>query len=141
MNAMQKWSLAFLMTILGVVVSYAWLDRPIALLVHERVVRFDLFARLTYVPVIIMPLVILAFAAVALRALSGRPLSRLQTVAVLAITSLAVADAVKDQLKFAFGRTWPETWVRNNPSFIRDGVYGFYPFHGGPDTPRSPPGT
>jgi len=45
--------------------------------------------------------------------------------------SLAVAVIIKDQLKFAFGRAWPETWTRNNPSFIRDGVYGFYPFHGG----------
>jgi membrane-associated phospholipid phosphatase len=42
-----------------------------------------------------------------------------------------MADAIKDQLKFMFGRTWPETWVENNPSFIRDGVYGFNWFHGG----------
>jgi membrane-associated phospholipid phosphatase len=44
---------------------------------------------------------------------------------------LIVAEAVKSQLKFVFGRTWPETWVRNNPSFIHDGVYGFNFFHGG----------
>ncbi len=30
-----------------------------------------------------------------------------------------------------FGRTWPETWIDNNPSFIRDGAYGFHWFHGG----------
>jgi membrane-associated phospholipid phosphatase len=58
----------------------------------------------------------------------------------LAAASLAVADAVKDQLKFAFGRTWPETWVRNNPSFIHDGVFGFYPFHGGPGFAAFPSG-
>lgn len=34
-------------------------------------------------------------------------------------------------LKFLFGRTWPETWVDNNPSFIRDQVYGFFWMHGG----------
>jgi membrane-associated phospholipid phosphatase len=45
--------------------------------------------------------------------------------------SLALAVVIKDQLKFAFGRTWPETWTRNNLSFIRDGAYGFHPFHGG----------
>ena len=38
---------------------------------------------------------------------------------------------IKDQLKFIFGRTWPETWVQDNPSFIRDGVYGFHFMHGG----------
>ena len=53
---------------------------------------------------------------------------------------LAVAAAVKDQLKFVFGRTWPETWVHNNPSFIRDGVYGFNPFHGGPEYAAFPSG-
>jgi membrane-associated phospholipid phosphatase len=140
MNAMQKWSIGFLVTVFALFVSYVWLDRPIALFVHDRLQRFDLFSKLAYVPAIITPLVVLAFAAIALRAMSGRPLPRLQTVAVLATASLAVADAVKDQLKFAFGRTWPETWVRNNLSFIRDGVYGFNPFHGGPGFAAFPSG-
>jgi membrane-associated phospholipid phosphatase len=51
-----------------------------------------------------------------------------------------VAEAVKNQLKFAFGRTWPETWVRNNRSFIRDDVFGFFPFHGGPGYASFPSG-
>ena len=38
---------------------------------------------------------------------------------------------IKDQLKFVFGRTWPDTWINNNPSLIRDGVSGFNFFHGG----------
>lgn len=44
---------------------------------------------------------------------------------------LIVAEVTKNQLKFMFGRTWPETWVQNNPSFIRDGTYGINLFHGG----------
>jgi membrane-associated phospholipid phosphatase len=140
MNAIQRWSIGFLLTGLAVVVSYVWLDRPIALFAHDQFQHFDLFRKLTYIPEIITPLVILAFAAIGLHALSGRPLPKLQTVAVLATASLAVGDAVKDQLKFAFGRTWPETWVRNNPSFIRDDVYGFNPFHGGPGFAAFPSG-
>src|ERR1700730_12367872 len=132
MNAIQRWSIGFLLTGLAVVLSYVWLDRPIARFAHDQFQHFDLFRKLTYIPEIITPLVILAFAVIGLHALSGRALPKLPTVAVLASASLAVADAVKDQLKFAFGRTWPETWVRNNPSFIRDDVYGFNPFHGGP---------
>ncbi len=31
---------------------------------------------------------------------------------------------------YVFGRDWPETWIDNNPSLIRDGAYGFHPFHG-----------
>lgn len=52
---------------------------------------------------------------------------------IAARTALALFSAigVKDMLKLAFGRTWPVTWVCHNPSFIRDGVFGFSPFHGG----------
>jgi len=41
--------------------------------------------------------------------LNNQPLSRLQTTAVLAVASLAIAELLKVQLKFIFGRTWPET--------------------------------
>jgi membrane-associated phospholipid phosphatase len=140
MNAMQKWSIGFVLTAVAVVTSYAWLDRPIALFAHDRLARYELFTKLTYLPEIITPLVLLAFAAIGLHALLGRKLAKLETVTVLAGASLAVADAVKDRLKFAFGRTWPETWVRNNPSFIQDGVFGFNPFHGGPGFAAFPSG-
>ena len=132
MNAARNWALGFALTAAAIALSYFWLDRPIASFVHEHLRDFDVFALLTYVPAISVPLAVLAFAAVALRALSRRALTRLQTVIVISGASLAVSEAVKVQLKFAFGRTWPETWVRDNPSFIRDGVYGFNPFHGGP---------
>jgi membrane-associated phospholipid phosphatase len=140
MSDIRRWSIWLVLTSSAVVVSYLWLDRPIATFAHDQLQRFDLFTRLTYIPEVIGPLVIIAFAAIALRALSGRPLSKLATVAALAAASLAIAAAIKDQLKFAFGRTWPETWVRNNPSFIHDGVYGFNPFHGGPGFAAFPSG-
>ena len=41
--------------------------------------------------------------------------------------AILVAIALKEQLKFLAGRTWPETWTNNNPSYIKDGVYGFFP--------------
>ena len=140
MNAARNWAIGFSLTAAAVVLSYFWLDRPIASFVHEHLRDFDVFALLTYVPAISVPLAVLAFAAVALRALSRRALTRLQTVIVISGASLAVSEAVKVQLKFAFGRTWPETWVRDNLSFIRDGVYGFNPFHGGPGFAAFPSG-
>ena len=45
--------------------------------------------------------------------------------------SIFVTAVLKNQFKFVFGRTWPETWTNNNPSLIRDGVHNFNPFHGG----------
>jgi membrane-associated phospholipid phosphatase len=121
-------------------VSYIWLDRPIARLAHDYVHPYDLFAKLIYVPEFIGAVVVLAFAAIGLWALSGRALTKLETVAILSASSLALVAAIKDPLKLAFGRTWPETWTRNNPSFIRDGVYGFHPFHGGPGYVAFPSG-
>jgi membrane-associated phospholipid phosphatase len=140
MRHARNWLVSFLLTVVAVLASYAWLDRPIALFAHAQMRHFDLFEKVTRIPELMTPLLIIAFVVLGLRAFTGRPMSRLQTAVVLACVSVAVTSAIKDQLKFAFGRTWPETWVRNNPSFIRDGVYGFNPFHGGPGFAAFPSG-
>ena len=131
MNGLRNWSLGFLGTAVAITVSYLWLAQPIAHLAHAEPQRFDLFEKLTLIPDALVPLAIVAFMVLGLRGSTGHTLSRLQTVMLLSGVSLAVAIIIKDQLKFAFGRPWPETWIRNNPSFIRDGLYGFQPFHGG----------
>ncbi len=48
-------------------------------------------------------------------------------VALQAALAVLVAITLKEQLKVVAGRTWPETWTNNNPSWIKDGVYGFFP--------------
>jgi membrane-associated phospholipid phosphatase len=140
MNAARNWAIGFCLTTAAVVLSYFWLDRPIALFMHEHLGGLDVFAVLTYGPAVTAPIVATVFAAVAVRMLCGWALSRLQTVLVLAGASLAISEGIKVELKYGFGRTWPETWVRDNPSFIRDGVYGFNPFHGGPGFASFPSG-
>ena len=130
-TAVRNWAISLVITAAAVTASYFWLDRPIATFVHERLDGINVFALVTHFPEFMIPVVLAAFVAAGLRGLTDRPLGRLPTVAVLAAASLAVAETIKDQLKYAFGRTWPETWVNHNPSFIADGVYGFNPFHGG----------
>jgi membrane-associated phospholipid phosphatase len=131
MNAIQKWGIWLVVTVSAVTVSYLWLDRPIALFVHRSLQGFNAFVLLTYIPNVVTPAILIAFVAVGLSGLSSRSIGRLPTVGVLAAASLAVAEVIKDNLKYAFGRTWPETWTGNNPSLIHNGVYGFNPFHGG----------
>jgi membrane-associated phospholipid phosphatase len=78
-----------------------------------------------------VPLAVTVFVVLGLMNLSGRVLSRLENCALLCSLSLIVAELTKIQLKLVFGRTWPDTFRDNNPSFLHDGVYGFNFFHGG----------
>jgi membrane-associated phospholipid phosphatase len=131
MTALHRWLIALLLTALAVVVCYLWFDRPLALLAHAHNAQREAFASLTHIPDLLNPLSVIAFVLFGVWALSGRPMAKSLTAGALASVSLIVAEATKMQLKFAFGRYWPDTWVQNNPSFIHDGAYGFNPFHGG----------
>src|SRR5215218_8098555 len=121
--------------------SYLWLDRPVSYFVHDqlRAYRniFDLAGRL---PKVIGPVIIASTLVLGVRAMMKRSLTETQTAVVLSALSLAISDVLENWLKFAFGRTWPETWVQNNPSLMRDGVHNFNPFHGGPGFAAFPSG-
>jgi membrane-associated phospholipid phosphatase len=130
--ALRGWLLALVLVALAVVISYYWLDRPIALLVHSLLPQktHAVLEPVTYVPNPLISVAAIVFLVLGIRSLAG-PLSKLQAAIFLCSISLLVAEAIKSQLKFVFGRTWPETWHQNNPSFIHDGIYGFNLFHGG----------
>jgi membrane-associated phospholipid phosphatase len=131
MSRPVAWLASLITTIVLVTISYTWLDRPLAFFTHSEFHGVQLFPWLTRFPEWLSPLAGLVFVALGLRALGGGRLSRLEAVILLAGLGLGVAIALKDQLKVAFGRTWPESWLHNNPSLIQNGVYGFNPFHGG----------
>jgi membrane-associated phospholipid phosphatase len=130
-SPLAAWFVALLLTSLAVVVSFLWLDRPIAYLAHDLAQPFNLFSRLPKTPGALFPIAGLVVLVLGLRALTGRALTRPQAVFVLCSLSLGAATVIKNVLKYVFGRTWPETWLNNHASLIRDGVYGFHPFHGG----------
>ena len=140
MIALQKWILSLAGTALACAISYEWLDRPIAIIFNRSLARPEPFLRLTHLPDPFVPLALIIFVGLGLRSLSGWVLSRGQKCAFLCSVSLIVAEATKTQLKFVFGRTWPDTWINNNPSFIHDRVYGFNFFHGGPEYASFPSG-
>ena len=133
MSALQKWLAALALTVLAVTVSFLWLDRPLALAMYalSSAPKHTLFEPLTHIPDPLIPAAAIAFVILGLSALAGRTLSRFPRTVVLCSFSLAMGQAIKNELKWMFGRTWPETWVENNVSFIRDHAYGFNWFHGG----------
>jgi membrane-associated phospholipid phosphatase len=132
MRDLTKLTFSFALAAAVILVSYEWLDRPIAFLAHDYVRQFEFFGDIIFqVPGFVAPVAGLALALVAIRAMTNPPLSRAESVVLLCGLSFFVAEGIKTYLKVSTGRTWPETWTFNNPSLIRDGVYGFFPFHGG----------
>lgn len=118
--------------LLAIALSILWLDRPWAEFAQGQAFKtIAIFPLLTKLADLFLPLALLGLAAAGLAALRGwRPGP---TGGLLLCLCLAVAIALmaKTELKYLFGRTWPETWVGGNPSWIRDGVFGFSFLHGG----------
>lgn len=131
MRPLEKWGLSAVGTALAGTGAYLWLDRPIALTAYGYHAYQASFAKLTYIPEPLAPLACVTFFVAGLWGLAGRILPSWGVVGLLCSISLLVTELTKSQLKYVFGRTWPETFVQNNPSFIRDGVFGFNFFHGG----------
>jgi membrane-associated phospholipid phosphatase len=79
----------------------------------------------------VTPVALLTLGFVAFRAMALNRVDTASRSALAACAAVLVAGVVTYQLKTVFGRTWPETWVNNNPSYFGNGTYGFFPFHGG----------
>jgi membrane-associated phospholipid phosphatase len=141
MGELQKWIASFVLTGVAVAICYLWIDRPVALLAHNIHDQLG-YLKFTYrIPIVMAPLAGLALLVLAVRALMNRPLTRPHAAILLCAVSFFVTEGLKTYLKGAFGRTWPESWMGGfNRSFIRDGVYGFNPFHGGPAFSAFPSG-
>ena len=114
-----------------VLLCVAFVDRAGATLSHADFAgRNSAFVALTHIVDPIPVAAGLGLAGSGLAALFGWRPGRVGRTLVGCCLATLVAIALKDELKYAFGRLWPETWVDNNPSWIRDGAYGFFPFHG-----------
>jgi membrane-associated phospholipid phosphatase len=108
-----------------VAICYAFVDRPVARWVHEHRLGEGHWLRQ---PTYIVPWL---EAAAPWVVYAWRPWSRWQRVLLTMALNLLVAVALKEQLKWVFGRPWPETWIDNNPSYLGDGLYAFQWFRGG----------
>jgi len=116
--------------VLAIFCCVKWVDRPAALWAREHVHHRGVFIAMNYLMYPIMAFVCLGLAGYAVDAVFfGRKSYRLGTTFGCCL-SVAVALTLCEALKVVFGRTGPETYD-GNPSWIRDGVYGFFPFHTG----------
>jgi membrane-associated phospholipid phosphatase len=120
---------ALLMCAAIVVVCYRWIDRPVAYFVHDRdVPSHPALKWLTYPPPILQDWSPFVLTALIVRRVWG-PFRLGERALLAACVGLILADQFRESLSYAFGRYWPDTWIDDNPSLIRDGAYGFHPFH------------
>jgi membrane-associated phospholipid phosphatase len=137
----KAWLTGLLMTALLASISVRWLDKPIATLVHDAFGSRYFPDAAVRSPGLSIPLVAaLVFVIFGLSAIIGRNFSKIETSVLLCDISVLAADAIKNQLKYVFGRTWPDSWDPHVLSFIHDNVYGFNYFHYGQSFESFPSG-
>jgi membrane-associated phospholipid phosphatase len=140
MRRPQSWVSVLAFATIATVISYLWIDRPFALFTHTNLHGYPIFDRMTLLTGWFPSIAIAVICFAGFAKYLGWRLPRVGEALLLCSVSLVVARAAKDQLKLVFGRTWPETWINNNPSLIRDNTFGFNPFHSGPGYESFPSG-
>ena len=124
-------TIAALSCVVLVSVSAAFVDRPLALLMHRLFHRSHWLLPLAGIGQIPLSLAGPGLIVAALVGWLGWRPGRHGWSLIACGVAVVIATSAKDVLKLAFGRSWPETWYFGNPSLVANGVYGFSPFHGG----------
>jgi membrane-associated phospholipid phosphatase len=139
--AFRFWLGGLAITIVVVLISITWIDRPVALMIHATVRPPRLPAEAGGSSIFSIPLVAtFVFAIFGLSASLGRKFSKPEWAIILCDISVLAAESIKNQLKFAFGRAWPDSWGPEAVSLIRDNIYGFHFFHPGESYQSFPSG-
>lgn len=122
---------AMLVCLVLTVLSIAAIDRPIADYSHAHWrVNQTFFSAMTKIVDPVPVYAGLVTGGYVIAALFGIRPGPKGMIALRIALAILVAITLKEQIKFLAGRTWPETWTNNNPSYIKDGVYGFFPMKG-----------
>jgi membrane-associated phospholipid phosphatase len=131
MTLPRRTALAIVVACVLIPLCQLFVDRPLATWSHDVLGRPHWSIVLQTIPEPILPGASILIGVSGLAAGFGwRPGYWGRTMIAACVAAL-LAIVLKDQLKYVFGHTWPDTWVNNNPSWIQNGVYGFFPFHGG----------
>src|SRR5580704_16933672 len=117
--AFKLWTATLLAVAVFTLIAISWLDRPIALSVHDMFAGRHVSDEVISAPTLSIPLITSCiFVAFGLAALMGRHFSKFETVVLLCTIGVLAAESVKNQLKLAFGRTWPDSWAPGITSLI-----------------------
>jgi hypothetical protein len=117
-----------LLVVAAVPYSVLYLDRPVSRFCERLFGHFTWADNFTDTPSFFHPIALLLFGIFLIRRLANRPLGKPDIICLLGDASLLLSDFITGWLKYFFGRTWPKYGF---PSYIRQNVYGFNPFHAG----------
>jgi len=125
----------FALIILGILliaITVKYLDGPAATWSHEHLHRPQVFNRFARYADPLPVVAALCLAVVGLAAALGhwKSTSGGRTL-IAACIAVLVGESIKEQLKFFFGRPWPEGWPSGNPTWIGTHSSAFQFFHGG----------
>jgi membrane-associated phospholipid phosphatase len=114
-----------------VTLAYFFIDKPVAYFVYNHQIdKFEILRWLTVTPEYVESAASFFLVLVVIR-LCWKPLAPWEGVLFAAAVSLFITLVLKDHLKLVFGRYWPDTWIHDNPSLIKNDAYGFHSFHHG----------
>jgi membrane-associated phospholipid phosphatase len=119
---------------------YFFVDRQLAQALRPHLAGIPEFVWLTHLVDPLTPVSLALVIVIGLLRIVRRPLLPRELAILRGACAILLAGALTYVLKDVFGRTWPETWINNNPSFFGNGVYGFFPFHGGREYASFPSG-
>ncbi|VVE03916.1 Undecaprenyl-diphosphatase BcrC [Pandoraea eparura] len=125
----NAWLSAFACLLLALV-AIPWIDRPVVDLVHVHTQGTRWIQHVAELPSPLFALAWPTFGIVGAAFVWRRDLPAWAATLWLAAGAVGVGSVFKQGLKFAFGRTWPATWIHDNPSYLRDGVFQFRLFGG-----------
>jgi membrane-associated phospholipid phosphatase len=122
---------AFIACVVLSTLSIGFVDRAVSTWSHATLGTPAPFVWLTHIIDPIVPASSLGLIGFGIAACFGWRPGPVGRALIAVCVAALIATIFKQELKFLFGRTWPETWTANNPSWIKNGVYRFEPLHGG----------
>lgn len=119
------------LTAIVVVICYFYIDKQVVIWISQHNFRSSKTLKyLSQIPELFIAVVPIFYLYVVIRFSFDR-WTKLDQRLLKFANVIAVTQFLKEFFKFVFGRYWPATWESNNPSFVKDHLYGFHFFHNG----------
>ena len=122
--SMKKSALFYSAILLITLLSIFFIDRHLADFIYQQNSATSFTKLLSNIPMLLEALALI----VLVSCIFSKVRNRFSGLAIHLALTFMLASVVRFGAKALFGRTWPQTWTDNNPSWINDRVEGFHPF-------------